>query len=64
MTMIDDMFEDPEGIPLCVQHVLDDFNEDTDNTYRELDRILKRLKPLGYTFDYGLDASPYDLCKI
>lgn len=61
---MEDLFEHPEGIPLCVQHVLDSFDEDTDNTYTELDRILERLKPLGYTFEYGLDAVPYDLCKI
>jgi len=59
-----DLFEHPEGIPVEVLHVLSEFNEDCGNTYAELRRILRKLKPLGYTFDYGLDADPYDLRKI
>jgi hypothetical protein len=59
-----DLFENPEGIPLEVQHVLSEFDENSNNTYKELERILNKLKPLGYTFDYGLDASPYELHKL
>ena len=59
-----DLFDDPEGIPLEVQAVLDEFNEDCGNSYKELARILKKLEPLGYTFDYGLDAVPYELHKF
>jgi hypothetical protein len=59
-----DLFEHPEGIPKGVQLVLDEFNEDNANTYAELRRILRKLKPLGYTFEYGLDACPYDLQKL
>ena len=62
--MMNDLFETPEGIPLEVQAVLSEFNDETDNTYTELDRIIKKLEPLGYTFDYGLDAEPFDLHKV
>ena len=59
-----DLFETPELIPDNVQDVLETFNEDCANTYHELDRILKEIEPLGYTFDYYLDAEPYGLRPI
>ena len=59
-----DLFETPELIPNEVQEVLETFDEDCANTYHELDRILKLIEPLGYTFDYYLDAEPYGLRPI
>ena len=57
-----DLFETPELIPDKVQEVLESFNEDEcPNDYRDLERLLKLIEPLGYTFDYGLDAEPYGL---
>jgi hypothetical protein len=58
-----DLFETPELIPDNVQAVLETFDEDADS-YRELDRILKEIEPLGYVFDYYLDADPYGLRPI
>jgi len=62
MEQIQDLFETPELIPQKVQEVLDTITEDY--TYQEMERLLAELKPLGYTFDYGLDAEPYDLREI
>lgn len=59
-----DLFETPELIPDEVQAIFDTFDEDSDNTYFELDRILNEIEPLGYTFDYYLDAEPYGLRPI
>ena len=59
-----DLFETPELIPTEVQLVLESFDEDCSNTYHELDRLLNELEPLGYTFDYYLDAEPYGLRPI
>ena len=59
-----DLFETPELIPSSVTQVLNTFDEDNGCTYKELDRLLAELKPLGYSFDYGLDAEPYELQKI
>jgi len=59
-----DLFETPELIPDEVQAVFETFNEDSDNSYFELDRILSEIEPLGYTFDYYLDAEPYGLRPI
>jgi hypothetical protein len=58
-----DLFETPELIPNEVQAVLDTFNEDADS-YQELSRLVSELEPLGYTFDYYLDAVPYGLRPI
>jgi hypothetical protein len=58
-----DLFETPELIPSEVQDVLVTFDEDADS-YHELDRLLSELEPLGYTFDYYLDAEPYGLRPI
>jgi hypothetical protein len=59
-----DLFETPELIPDEVQAVFETFNEDSDNSYFELDRILSEIEPFGYTFDYYLDAEPYGLRPI
>lgn len=59
-----DLFETPELIPTEVQLVLESFDEDCSNTYHELDRLLNELEPLGYTFDYYLDAEAYGLRPI
>lgn len=59
-----DLFETPELIPNEVQAIFDTFDEDSGNTYFELDRILSEIEPLGYTFDYYLDAEPFGLRPI
>jgi len=59
-----DLFETPELIPANVQQVLETFDEDSANTYHELDRILSEIEPMGYTFDYYLDAEPYGLRPV
>ena len=56
-----DLFETPELIPSEVQEILETFDEDTSNTYLELDRLVNELEDIGYTFDYYLDADPYGL---
>lgn len=58
-----DLFETPELIPSNVQSVLETFNEDTDS-YHELARLVNEIEPMGYTFDYYLDAEPYGLRPI
>ena len=58
-----DLFEAPELIPSEVQAVLETFNEEAD-PYWELERVLKQVEKLGYTFDYFLDADPYGLRPV
>jgi len=59
-----DLFETPELIPSDVQEILESFDEDTPNTYQELNRLVDELSKVGYTFDYYLDAEPYGLRPI
>lgn len=56
-----DLFETPEAIPENIQAILDTFSEETGNTYTELQRLVNEIEPLGYTFDYYLDAEAYGL---
>lgn len=62
-----DLFEHIETLPQPVQDVLNKWEQyEIVNglSYKELDQFLKELKPLGYSFEYGLDAIPYELKKI
>ena len=63
MTEVQDLFETPELIPLKVMNVFDTFDQDADE-YQELNRLLDKIEPLGYTFDYYLDAIPFNLRKM
>jgi len=56
-----DLFETPELIPKDVLAILATFE---DNTYEECERILNKLEQIGYTFEYGLDAEPFNLKKL
>lgn len=58
-----DLFETSELIPQTVQAVFETFNDSLD-PYHELARIIEEIEPMGYTFDYYLDAEPYGLRPI
>lgn len=58
----EDLFEQLDTLPMEVQGILADFGGQTG--YVALDNLLDKLKPHGYTFEYGLDAQPYNLRKI
>lgn len=56
-----DLFENYKVLPKEVIKIIDSFQ---DNTYTECERLLKELKPLGYTFKYELSGEPFNLKKI
>jgi hypothetical protein len=58
---MNDLFEAPEQIPKDVLDILATFQ---DNTYEECERILNKLEQIGYTYEYGLDAEPFNLRKL
>jgi len=58
-----DLFEQYETLPQKVQDVLAEFGE-MDETYPVMKKLEAALKPLGYTFEWGLDAVPHSLKKI
>jgi hypothetical protein len=59
-----DYFEYYEEIPEAVQQILETYDEDAPNGYAELNRLLEEVQQIGWTFDYGLDAEPFDLHQI
>lgn len=60
-----DLFENYKNIPKSVQKILDKYDEDfEDGNYKGLEKALKDLKKIGYTFEYGLDGGAYDLRPI
>ena len=58
-----DLFEDYDDIPANVQKILQkyDFEE---GDYRILEKAKKDVEKVGYTFEYSLDGTAYDLRKI
>jgi len=57
-----DLFEIYETLPQEVQDVIEKYGEV--DTYTQCNNMLKELTALGYTFDYYLDAVPFNLQKI
>lgn len=58
-----DLLEQYDKLPKAVQMVLNSFDENEDS-YKEGQRIIAELKPLGYTVDYDLSGTLFDLKKI
>lgn len=56
-----DLFEHYNELPKNVQEIIEQAGEITE--YKHCEDLLNKLKPLGYTFEYGLDASPFNLHK-
>jgi hypothetical protein len=59
-----DLFESSHLLPVKVQEVINRYGELDEPTYDNCEAMLKELEPLGYTFGYELDATPYDLRPI
>lgn len=57
-----DLFEHPEKLPQAVHQILNEFGYTED--YEACDLLIQKLNEVGYTCEYGLDASPYNLTKI
>jgi hypothetical protein len=58
-----DLFERYDLLPVGVQDILTKFG-DMDIDYENCTALQNELEPLGYTFDWGLDAEPYGLRQI
>jgi len=61
-----DLFDVYETLPQEVQDCLIKWGNklDHDQSYDNCRKFLKAIEKLGYTFDYYLDAIPYNLRKI
>lgn len=59
-----DLFEcDSNLLPIEVIKILNDYSM-RDNTTDNCNSMLSELEKIGYTFEFGLDAIPYNLKKI
>ena len=59
-----DLFEHYTEQPPELRKIYDKYTENWDNTYDNCAKFLKEVEAIGYTFDYYLDAEPYNLRKI
>jgi len=59
-----DLFETPELIPDNVRAIFEKYDNGDELSYEEIFKLHTEVEELGYTFDYYLDAVPYDLRKI
>lgn len=55
-----DLFEDYEKLPKDVLAVVSKYG-DIDMTYETCESFKSEVNKLGYTFEYGLDATPFNL---
>jgi hypothetical protein len=60
---MEDLFDTPEALPLEVQAILEKYSN-KDFNYKNCGNLVDELEQVGYTCEYGLDASPYDLRKV
>ncbi len=55
-----DLFEQFESLPTEVKEILNTMEQ----SYESLSKAEDKLKEIGYTFEWGLDAEPYNLRKL
>lgn len=58
-----DLFYKPEVLPRPVIDVINKFLY-SDNDYENCAKLVEELETLGYTCEYYLDATPYNLRKL
>ena len=62
-----DLFENVNALPKKVRRIITDMENELNSTgnnhYAILQSYLKKLRPYEYSFQYGLDAVPYDLAN-
>lgn len=61
--MTKDLFKTPELLPQEVKNILAKY-EEMGTSYDTCNNLIKELKQVGYTCDYGLDGIPYELTTI
>jgi len=61
-----DLFEVQETLPINLQAILDYYSSEygEDINYEQLTQMQAECKAIGFSFEWGLDAIPYNLRKI
>ena len=63
---MEDLFAYPEKQPDNLRVLLESYEQRFEDgmDYHEIEAMLKEVNKLGYTFEYGLCGTPYDLREI
>lgn len=56
-----DLFDHYSRIPKKIRYIIETYTDASEFSYDDCKAMLKELEENGYTFDYGLDAQPYNL---
>lgn len=56
--------EEYDNAPEKIKAILDSYDEDCENSYKECERIINELENEGYTADYDLSGELFDLEKL
>lgn len=59
-----DLFEQYELQPPELREITTRYGEDWEDSYENCASMLRECEAIGYTFEYYLDAVPYDLRKM
>jgi len=59
-----DLFETPQNIPTRVLTILNEYETGDELTYSQCEEMQKRCEHEGYTFEFYLDAVPFNLKPI
>ena len=59
-----DLFQHPDQWPTELANILNKYLVDDYMEYSQLNAMLKECEAIGYTFEYELDAVPFNLKKI
>jgi hypothetical protein len=61
--MNEDLFDDYENLPKNLLDILNKYQDNDDLNYFLMEKMLKEVNSIGYTFEYYLDCIPYNLQK-
>ena len=61
--MNEDLFDDYENLPKNLLDILNKYQDNDDLNYFIMEKMLKEVNSIGYTFEYYLDCIPYNLQK-
>jgi hypothetical protein len=61
--MNEDLFDDYENLPKNLLDILNKYQMNEDLNYFTIEKMLKEVNSIGYTFEYYLDCIPYNLQK-
>lgn len=59
-----DLFDDYENLPKNLLDILNKYQMNEDLNYLTIEKMLKEVNTIGYTFEYYLDCIPYNLQKL